>query len=67
MVKSIALSDVMVPESGLFRSSETGEQRVFAVEVTAENSGTLHHVQMSGNAAVVQDADFFNERILYQY
>lgn len=49
------------PTSGLFRNCETNEQKVWAVEVTGEDTGTLHHVNMSGDAAVSQDANFFKK------
>lgn len=49
------------PTSGLFRNCETNDPKVYAVEVTGEDSGTLHHVQMSGDAAVAQDSDFFHK------
>lgn len=47
------------PTSGLFRNCETNDQAVWAVEVTGEDTGTLHHVAMSGDAAVAQDPNFF--------
>jgi len=47
------------PVSGLFRNCETGDQDVYAAEVTAEDQGTLHHVALSGSDALAQDPDFF--------
>src|SRR5688572_15059520 len=32
--------------TGLFRNCETGDQRIWAIEVTGEDDGILHHVQM---------------------
>ncbi len=49
------------PTSGLFRNCETDDQAVYAIEVTGEDTGTLHHVQMSGDAAVAQDPNFFKK------
>lgn len=45
----------------LFRNCETNDQRVFALEVSGEDTGTLHHLNMSGSAAVQQDPQFFNK------
>lgn len=46
--------------SGLFRNCETGDQRVWATEVTSEDYGILHHVQMSGYQATSEDPRFFD-------
>ncbi|HXV26888.1 MAG TPA: hypothetical protein VD862_02615 [Candidatus Paceibacterota bacterium] len=48
--------------SGLFRNCESNDRRVWATEVTGEDVGVLHHVQMSGDAAVAEDHRFF-ERV----
>jgi hypothetical protein len=50
-----------LPTSGLFRNCETGDQSVYAVEVTSEDGGVFHHVQLSGEAAVTQDPEFFKK------
>jgi hypothetical protein len=47
--------------SGLFRNCETDDEEVYAVEVTGEDIGTFHHVNMSGDDAFAQDADFFKK------
>lgn len=47
--------------SGLFRNCETGDQAVLATEVTGEDSGILHHVQMSGEQAFAEDRYFFSK------
>jgi hypothetical protein len=47
------------PTSGLFRNCETNDQAVWAVEVNGEDTAVLHHVAMSGSAAVAQDPNFF--------
>ena len=49
------------PTSGLFRNCESGAQQVWAVEVTAEDTGVFHKVVMSGDTAVAQDANFFKK------
>lgn len=49
------------PTSGLFRNCETGDQKVWAVEVSGEDVGALHWVNMSGSAAVAEDANFFKK------
>ncbi len=45
--------------SGLFRNCETNDPKVYAVEITGEDTGALHHVNMSGTQAVSEDPDFF--------
>jgi hypothetical protein len=47
--------------SGLFRNCETGDEKVYGVETTGEDTGMLHWVNMSGSAAVAEDADFFKK------
>lgn len=46
--------------SGLFRNCETEDQKVYAVEVTGEDAGILHWVNMTGNQAAAQDPEFFH-------
>ncbi len=61
-VKSVsAAARDAFPTSGLFRNCETGDQKVWAVEVTGEDTGTLHWVNMSGDAAVAEDGNFFKK------
>ncbi len=47
--------------SGLFRNCESNDQKVWATEVTSEDSGVLHHVQMTGDQAVNEDPYFFDK------
>jgi hypothetical protein len=47
--------------SGLFRNCETDDPKVYAVEVTGEDTGKLHWVNVSGVTAVNQDANFFKK------
>lgn len=47
--------------SGLFRNCESNDQKVWATEVTGEDDGILHHVEMTGNQAVSEDAHFFDK------
>lgn len=47
--------------SGLFRNCETGDQKVWATELTGEDTGVFHHVQLSGDAAVAEDPYFFRK------
>ncbi|HET7629968.1 MAG TPA: hypothetical protein VFK03_01200, partial [Candidatus Saccharimonadales bacterium] len=53
------------PTSGLFRDCEVGSANnngnVYAVEVTGEDTGVLHHVALTGDQAVAQDANFFKK------
>ena len=47
--------------SGLFRNCETGDQKVYGVESTGEDTGTLHWVNTSGSQAVADDPNFFKK------
>lgn len=47
--------------SGLFRNCEANDPNVYGVEVTAEDGGTLHWVNVSGAQAVAEDANFFKK------
>jgi glucose/arabinose dehydrogenase len=48
-----------MPISALFRNCETDDQRVYALQVTAEDAAVLHWVNITGAAAVQEDPDFF--------
>ena len=61
-VKSVsAAARDAFPTSGLFRNCETNDQAVWAVEVNGEDTAVLHHVAISGDAAVAQDPNFFKK------
>src|SRR3989304_8727444 len=45
--------------SGLFRNCETNDEKVYGVEVTGEDTGILHWVDVAGTNAGAQDANFF--------
>lgn len=47
--------------SGLFRNCETNDKKVYGVETTGEDTGSLHWVNTSGAQAVVDDPDFFKK------
>ena len=47
--------------SGLFRNCETNDPMVYGVEVTGEDTGILHHINISGVQAVSEDPDFFKK------
>ena len=47
--------------SALFRNCETRNPAVFALEVTGEDSGILHWVNVSGERATQEDPDFFKK------
>src|SRR3990167_2073724 len=49
------------PTSGLFRNCETGDQKVYGVETTGEDTGVLHSVNTTGSQAVADDANFFKK------
>lgn len=61
-VRSISSStrDAFVT-SGLFRNCEQNDPKVYGVEITAEDGGTLHWVNVSGETAVAQDPEFFRK------
>ena len=52
--------DVFVT-SGLFRNCETNDKKVYGVETTGEDTGTLHWVNTTGEQAVKDDANFFKK------
>jgi len=47
--------------SGLFRNCETEDVKVYGVETTGEDTGTLHWVNTTGEQAVADDPDFFKK------
>ena len=47
--------------SGLFQNCETNDPKVYGVEVTGEDTGTLHWINISGSQAVAEDPDFFKK------
>lgn len=47
--------------SGLFRNCETDDPKVYGVEVTGEDTGTLRWVNTSGGQAVADDPNFFKK------
>ena len=47
--------------SGLFRNCESGDEKVYGVESTGEDTGVLHWVNTSGAQAVADDANFFKK------
>lgn len=47
--------------SGLFRNCEADASQVFAVEITGEDAGIFHYINLSGEQAVAQDAEFFKK------
>jgi hypothetical protein len=61
-VKSVtpATRDAFVT-SGLFRNCETGDQKVYGVETTGEDTGVFHWVNTSGSQAVADDPNFFKK------
>jgi hypothetical protein len=47
--------------SGLFRNCETGDQKVYGLEVVSEDVANLRWVNTSGAQAVADDANFFKK------
>ncbi|MDX1607762.1 MAG: hypothetical protein R3251_00930 [Candidatus Spechtbacterales bacterium] len=43
------------------RNCETNDPKVYAVEVVGEDAGTLHWFNMTGEAAVAEDPEFFKK------
>lgn len=50
-----------IPTSGLFRNCETGDRKVHALEVTGEDMAVLRWVDITGEAAIAEDHDFFGK------
>ena len=44
--------------SGLFRNCESDDQKVWGVQTTGEDVGSLHWINMSGAQAVAEDANY---------
>lgn len=61
-VKSVAAStrDAFVT-SGLFRNCETGDQKVYGLDVISEDVANLRWVNTTGAQAVADDANFFKK------
>jgi hypothetical protein len=57
---SAAVRDAF-PTSGLFRNCEANTQAVYGLEVTGEDTGVLHWVNVTGDQAVAQDPNFFQK------
>lgn len=49
------------PTSGLFRNCEANDPKVYGVEVTAEDAGMFHWVNVTAEQALAEDADFFKK------
>lgn len=49
------------PTSGLFRNCEANDPKVYALEVTGEDTGVLHWVNTTGAQALAQDSQFFKK------
>lgn len=47
--------------SSLFRNCENNDKKVYALELTGEDEGILHWLNVTGSAAVAEDADFFKK------
>ena len=45
--------------SGLFRNCEDGDEMVFGIQVTEEDEGALHWINMGGDDVVEEEPDFF--------
>ncbi|MDO8495543.1 MAG: hypothetical protein Q7S32_03430 [bacterium] len=49
------------PATQFFRNCETNDPKIYALEVTGEDTGILHHINMTGDQAAAEDADFFSQ------
>lgn len=47
--------------SYLFRNCENNDKKVYALELTGEDEGILHWLNVTGSAAIAEDADFFKK------
>lgn len=59
--KSTPVTRDTLVTSGLFRNCETDNPKVYGVEATGEDTGTLHWVNTTGAQAVADDAEFFKK------
>lgn len=50
-----------IPTSGLFRNCETGDHKIYALEVSGEDAAILRWVNISGENAFASDHDFFQK------
>ena len=49
------------PTSYLFRNCETGEPKVYGANITGEDTGELHWLNISGTQALGEDGHFFKK------
>lgn len=47
--------------SGLFQNCETGDPKVYGVDITGEDTGILHWINTSGEQAINDDPNFFKK------
>lgn len=50
-----------MPVSGLFQNCETGDKKVYGLEVIGEDQAMLRWVNVTGSQAVAEDPDFFKK------
>lgn len=50
-----------IPTSGLFRNCETSDPKVYAIEVSGEDTAMLRWVNITGEQAISEDHDFFGK------
>ncbi|GEM_PF-3468270 len=61
-VKSVSNTTAMsFITSALFRNCESGDGKVYTLETTGEDTGTLHWLNISGQEALSGDPDFFKK------
>ncbi|MDP3953795.1 MAG: hypothetical protein Q8Q06_00055, partial [bacterium] len=51
----------MLVASGIFRNCEANDPEVYGLEVTGEDTGTLHWINTTGEQAIADDPDFFKK------
>ena len=49
------------PTSSLYQNCEINSPHIYALEVTGEDTGILHWIDVSGDRALVSDLDFFKK------
>jgi hypothetical protein len=49
------------PTSQFFRNCETNDPKVYGLNITGEDTGTLHHIDMSGEQVLAEDPNFFKK------
>ena len=61
LIQSLREEPIVINNNRIFRNCEIGDARVYGVDVTGEDTGTLHWINMDGDKAVQEDPNFFKK------